>query len=50
MSSGPLLKRAKGAQVAKIHNFGYRNVIFGRYAQCDKGKQQNKIIFENFCF
>jgi len=28
MSSGVLLKRAKGAQGAKIHIFGYRNVFF----------------------
>ena len=27
MSSGALLKRAKGAQGAKSHNFGYRNVV-----------------------
>ena len=30
MSSGALLKRAKGAQGAKIHTFGYRN--FGIFA------------------
>ena len=29
---GGLLKMANGAQKAKIHNFGYRNVIFGRQA------------------
>ena len=40
MSSGALLKRAKGAQGAKIHNFGYRNIIFGKQAQYDKVKQK----------
>ena len=30
MSSGPFLKRAKGAQGAKIHTFGYRH--FGIFA------------------
>jgi len=53
MSSGALLKMAKGAQGAKIHTFGYKNIIFGRYAQCDKGKQQEisflKIsVFDEF--
>ena len=41
---GALLKSAKGAQGEKIHTFGYRNVIFGKWAQCDKEKQQ-KISF-----
>ena len=44
MSSGAFSKKTKGAQRDKIHSFGYRNVIFGKQAQCDKGKQQ-KISF-----
>ena len=51
MSQGALSKRTKGAKGAKIHNFYDKNIIFGKQAQCDKGKQKKKKnIFENFYF
>ena len=53
MSSGALLKKAKGAQEAKFTLLVIETYFFvGRLtAQCDKGKQQKKnIIFESFRF
>ena len=34
--------------MAKSRSFGDRNIIFGKWAQCDKVKQK-KLLFLNIC-
>ena len=53
VSLGALLKCVKRAQRApssKCHNFGHRNIIFGKWVQNDKRKWGKNIICENVPF
>ena len=50
---GPLKGAMRGPKrplKAKSRSFGDRNIMFGKYAQCDKVKQKKWLSFENVCF